>query len=175
MARLDRIGANLSSCHDRAWPGYPRLAVRQAVKSWVAGPGPIGAKLTTNPPWHSPLHRHPRARPGDQSTLDVVKMIPGSSPGMTVQGTRTLILAPMGLGPVMTKWQWSADLDWLTPRRTGCAHVSGPGPVMMAAAQALNRRATTPWFRRRSPARRRPPHRPAPATRHTGHSPDRPG
>src|SRR5580658_2900959 len=65
----------------------------------MPGPGPIGAKLTTNPPWHSPLHRHPRARPGDQSTLDVVKMIPGSSPGMTVQGTRTLILAPMGPGP----------------------------------------------------------------------------
>jgi hypothetical protein len=51
----------------------------------ILGSSPIGAKLTTDPPWHSPLHRHPRARPGDQSTFDVVKMIPGSGPRMTVR------------------------------------------------------------------------------------------
>src|SRR5580658_1394919 len=90
----DELGElNLRSC----WaiiPARGRFDSRSRLsRTVILGLDRIGAKLTADLPSHSSLHRHPRARPGDQSTHDVVKMIPGSGPGMTVQGAHAYFSA----------------------------------------------------------------------------------
>src|SRR5580658_6381346 len=92
-ARRSKSRARCRACAKPSALYQPDYRLTQVLSAVILGLDPIGAKLTTNPPWHSPLHRHPRARPGDQSTLDVVKMIPGSSPGMTVQGAHAYLSA----------------------------------------------------------------------------------